>query len=43
MTHEEKLQAAIEWLRARGRYGLEIPLGVNYYVPVHGFPLEPKK
>ena len=43
MTHAEKLAAAIAWLRERRIYALEIPLGVNRYKPVHGFPLEPKK
>lgn len=43
MTHSEKLQAAIEWLRERGRYCLEVPYQVRIYAPVHGYPLEPRK
>tara|TARA_R110000868_G_scaffold277390_1_gene537182 strand:+ start:1411 stop:1548 length:138 start_codon:yes stop_codon:yes gene_type:complete len=42
-THEQKLAAAIEWLRARGKYCLEVPLLVSIYTPVHGIPLECKK
>ena len=43
MTHEQKLAAAIAWLRERGLYCLEVPLGVRIYKPLHGVPLEPIK
>jgi hypothetical protein len=41
MTYEEKLQAAIEWLRHRNLYCLEVPYQVRIYTPVHGVPLSP--
>jgi len=43
MTHAQKLQAAIEWLRARNKYCLEVPLPTRIYKPLHGTPLPPVK
>ena len=43
MTYEEKLQAAIQWLRERNKYCLEVPLPVKIYTPLHGVPLPPVK
>ena len=43
MTHDQKLQAAIEWLRARNKYCLETPLNVRIYQPLYGTPLPPVK
>lgn len=41
-TPAEKLQEAINFLRSINRYCLEVPLGTNFYKPVHGVPLSPK-
>jgi hypothetical protein len=42
-TAAEKLADAINWLRGRGRYCLEVPLHKRIYTPLNGFPLEPRK
>ena len=33
---------AINWLREKGRYALEVPYQVRVYTPIHGKPLECK-
>lgn len=43
MTHAEKLAAAIAYLRERNKYCLDRSANLNFYRPVHGYPLEFKK
>ena len=40
---QEKLDAAVAWLRQNGNYALEVPYQVRIYKPLNGYPLEPRK